>query len=73
MQGASWLIMIGLMVPELVLWIVWLITSETWAAVTLLLIALGKGLLVLWWGIRMGARVYDRRLPEIYQQVRSYA
>lgn len=29
--------------------------------------------LVLWWGIRMGARSYDRRLPEIYQQVRSYA
>ena len=73
MQSASWLIMIGLMIPELVLWIVWLITSETWAAATLLLIALGKGLLVLGWGIRMGARVYDRRLPEIYQQVRSYA
>lgn len=73
MQGASWVIMIALMIPELVLWIVWLITSGTWAAVTLLLIALAKGLLVLWWGIRMGARVYDRRLPEIYQQVRSYA
>ncbi len=73
MQAVSWLIMAALMIPELVLWVVWLITAGTWAAVTLLLIALAKGLLVLWWGIRMGARSYDRRLPEIYQQVRSYA
>ena len=72
-QFASWLIMVVLMIPELVLWIVWLITSGTWAAAALLIVALVKGLLVLFWGIRIGARVYDRRLPEIYQQIRTYA
>lgn len=72
-QFASWLVMVALMIPELMLWIVWLITSGTWAAAALLLVALAKGLLVLWWGIRSGARIFDRRLPEIYQQVRTYA
>ncbi|GAA1451881.1 transporter [Nesterenkonia lacusekhoensis] len=72
-QFASWLIMVVLMIPELVLWIVWLVTSGTWAAATLLVVALVKGLLVLFWGIRSGARTYDRRFPEIYQQIRTYA
>lgn len=73
LQMASWLTLLLFMAPELVLWAIWLATGAVWVIPVLLTITLVKGALMLWWGIRLGAKVYDRSQPELYQQVRSYA
>lgn len=68
-QFGSMAVMAAAMLPELVLWAVWMLAAQDWAVPVLMAVTLVKGLGLLVLGIRLGARVYDRHQPELFQQV----
>lgn len=61
-----------LMLPELALVAVWLLGDVSWLAWVLALGSVLKGLALCWAGVRVGARVYERSQPELFQQVIQY-
>ncbi|WP_423462179.1 hypothetical protein ACO229_16635 [Promicromonospora sp. MS192] len=71
-QGLGFVITLGLSVPVLAVGIAALVLGgAVWGVATLVLGVL-YGALMLVLGVRFGARVYDRRLPELLQQVQSF-
>lgn len=68
-QLGSMLVMAATMLPELVLWVVWTLAALDWLVPVLVAVTLLKGIGLLVLGIRLGARVYDRHQPELFQQV----
>ncbi|MGO1315873.1 MAG: hypothetical protein ACTMIR_02385 [Cellulomonadaceae bacterium] len=72
-QGVAMLVSLGLWLPFAVPGVVALLThSAAWAGVTLVA-GLATGICVLLLGVRIGARTYERRLPELLQRVAGYA
>ncbi len=61
-----------LMLPELALLAVWLLGDVSWLVWVLALGSVLKGLALCWAGVRLGARVYERAQPELFQQVIQY-
>ncbi|GAB3189913.1 transporter [Nesterenkonia suensis] len=72
-QLLSMLAIVVLMLPELLGWIIWLVTDVPWIGVLTAVVAAGKGVALLHAGVVLGARVYDRSQPELFQQVRAHA
>lgn len=62
-----------LMVPELVGWIVWTFTGIGWVGAVTATVAVLKGAGILGAGLLLGARVFDRSQPELFQQVQAHA
>ncbi|MGJ9405193.1 transporter [Nesterenkonia aurantiaca] len=61
-----------LMLPEVILVIVWLLSDASWWGWLLGIGAVLKGLALVWIGVRLGARVYERSQPELFQAVSQY-
>lgn len=72
-QFGSFLVISVLMMPEVILLIIWGITEAAWMGPVTAVFGLFKGVLLLGTGIWLGAKVYDRSQPELFQQVREYA
>lgn len=72
-QLLSMLAIVVLMIPELVGWIVWLVTDITWVGALSAAVGAAKGASLLCAGLLLGARIYDRSQPELFQQVRAHA
>ncbi|GAB2490091.1 hypothetical protein GCM10027063_34220 [Promicromonospora xylanilytica] len=71
-QGIGFVITLGLSLPVLAVGITAIVLgSVVWGVVTVVVGAL-YGALILVLAVRFGARVYDRRLPELLQQVQSF-
>lgn len=68
------MVVIGLLVlPELALFVVALITGSMLLQWLTLLVGLGLGTFLLWLGIRLGSRWFDRAQAETYQSVLKFA
>ncbi|MCH8571383.1 transporter [Nesterenkonia sp. AY15] len=61
-----------LMLPEVILVIIWMVSDAQWLAWVLGIGSVFKGLALVWIGVHLGARVYDRSQPELFQQVSQY-
>ncbi|MBO0596178.1 transporter [Nesterenkonia sp. E16_7] len=61
-----------LMLPEVILVITWLLTDVSLWGWLLGIGAVLKGLALVWIGVRLGARVYERSQPELFQAVSQY-
>lgn len=72
-QLGSLLAVLILMLPEIVIGVVWLVTGADWLGPVIAAVSVLKGAGLLWGGIMLGARVYDRSQPELFQQVREYS
>lgn len=72
-QFVSFFVITVLMLPEVTLLIIWAVTGVAWLGPLTAVFGLIKGVLLLWAGIRLGAKVYDRSQPELFQQVSEYA
>lgn len=71
-QGIGFVVTLGLSVPVLAVGIASIVVGgPVWGVATLVL-GLLYGAVILVLGVRFGARVYDRRLPELLQQVQSF-
>lgn len=71
-QGIGFAITLGLSVPIFAVGITALVVGGTvWGAATVV-VGMLYGALILVLAVRFGARVYDRRLPELLQQVQSF-
>ncbi|MFD2796892.1 hypothetical protein ACFS27_25260 [Promicromonospora vindobonensis] len=71
-QGIGFVITLGLSVPVLAVGITAIVLgSVLWGVVTVVVGVL-YGALILVLAVRFGARVYDKRLPELLQQVQSF-
>ncbi|MCP2263093.1 ABC-2 type transport system permease protein [Promicromonospora thailandica] len=71
-QGVGFAVTLGLSVPVLALGIAAVLLGGVLWGVATLVGGLLYGVLMLVLGVRFGARVYDRRLPELLQQVQSF-
>jgi ABC-2 type transport system permease protein len=68
------MLVIGLLVlPELVLFVVALLTGSMLLQWLTLVVGLGLGSFLLWLGIRLGSRWFDRAQAETYQSVLTFA
>ncbi|MCY1158139.1 MAG: Tat (twin-arginine translocation) pathway signal sequence [Citricoccus sp.] len=68
------MVVLGLLVlPELILFVVALLTGNILFQWLTLVVGLGLGLSVLWLGIRWGSRWFDRAQAETYQSVLKFA
>ncbi|MDZ5078623.1 transporter [Nesterenkonia sp. HG001] len=72
-QLLSMLAIVVLMIPELAGWIAWLVVDIAWIGVLTGILAVLKGAALLTAGLVLGARIYDRSQPELFQQVRAHA
>lgn len=63
---------VALMLPEVILVIVWLISGDSWLGWALGIAAVLKGLGLVWIGVTLGARVFERSQPELFQTVSQY-
>lgn len=72
-QFGSFLLISAMMTPEVILLVIWAASGAAWLGPATAAFGLLKGALLLWAGIRLGARLYDRSQPELFQQVREYA
>lgn len=63
---------LALMLPELILVFFLLVSGEAWLAWVLGVGSVLKGAALVWLGVRLGARVYERSQPELFQQVSQY-
>ncbi|MFJ3407743.1 hypothetical protein [Promicromonospora sp. NPDC090134] len=71
-QGIGFVITLGLSVPVFAVGIAALVLGGVLWGVATLVVGVLYGVLVLVLAVRFGARVYDRRLPELLQQVQSF-
>lgn len=71
-QGIGFVVTLGLSVPVFAVGIAALVLGGVLWGVATLVVGVGYGVLVLVLAVRFGARVYDRRLPELLQQVQSF-
>lgn len=71
-QGIGMLVMLGLAVPVFGIGIAALVLGGVLWGTAALVVGILYGALVLVLAVRFGARVYDRRLPELLQQVQSF-
>lgn len=71
-QLAMLIVTVLLMLPEMILVTIWLLGDADWMPWVIALAAVLKGLGLVWVGVRLGARVYERSQPELFQQVRQY-
>ena len=68
------MIVVGILVlPELILFIVALVTGSMLFQWLTLIAGLGLGSFLLWLGIRLGSRWFDRAQAETYQSVLKFA
>ena len=72
-QSAGLLLLLALCLPTVVLGVAAVLTGAVLLDVLALVVGLGVGAAVLVTGIRLGARVYDQRAPELLQTIRSFA
>jgi ABC-2 type transport system permease protein len=71
-QGLGFLVTVGLSLPVLAVGVAALMLGGVlWGTATLVVCVL-YGFLILVMAVRFGARVYNRRLPELLQQVQSF-
>lgn len=71
-QMVSLLATVAVTLPAVVVSVVALVTGEMMWNLIAVVVGLVNGLVVLWLGIRMGARWYDRTSDKTYQQVLHY-
>lgn len=71
-QGIGFVVTLGLSLPLLGVGIAAVVIGGPVWGVSTLLLGLLYGALMLYLGVRVGARTYDRRLPELLQQVQSF-
>jgi ABC-2 type transport system permease protein len=72
-QSVGMLVLLALCLPTVGLGIAALVTGRAVLDVLTLVVGLGIGVVALVAGVRIGARVYDRRAPELLQTIRSFA
>jgi ABC-2 type transport system permease protein len=72
-QSVGMLVLLALCLPTVGLGIAALVTGHAVLDVLTLVVGLGIGVAALVAGVRIGARVYDRRAPELLQTIRSFA
>ncbi|MBD8078142.1 hypothetical protein [Cellulosimicrobium arenosum] len=72
-QSAALAIMFALTLPVLVLGVLAIVLPSAVLGWVTLVVGLGLGAVVLVLGARWGARVYDRRSPELLQRIVSFA
>jgi ABC-2 type transport system permease protein len=72
-QSVGMLVLLALCLPTVGLGIAALVTGHVVLDVLTLVVGLGIGVAALVAGVRIGARVYDRRAPELLQTIRSFA
>jgi ABC-2 type transport system permease protein len=72
-QSVGMLVLLVLCLPTVGLGIAALVTGHAVLDVLTLVVGLGIGAAALVAGVRIGARVYDRRAPELLQTIRSFA
>ncbi len=72
-QTASMAVAVVLLVPELVLYVVALVTGDPLFHWLTLVVGVVLGSALLWLGIRLGGRWFDRAQAETYQQVLRHA
>jgi ABC-2 type transport system permease protein len=71
-QGLGFLVTLGLSLPVFGVGIAALVLGGVLWGVATLVVGVVYGALILVLAVRFGARVYDRRLPELLQQVQSF-
>lgn len=71
-QGLGFLVALGLALPVLAVGIAALTTGGALWGTATLVVGVLYGILILVLAVRFGARVYNRRLPELLQQVQSF-
>lgn len=72
-QSLGLLLLLALCLPTVALGVAAVLTGVVLLDVLALVVGLGVGATVLVAGIRLGARVYDQRAPELLQTIRSFA
>jgi ABC-2 type transport system permease protein len=72
-QVAGVLVLLVLLIPIVAPAVVAVITGHPAALLAAVLLGPGAGAALLVAGVRIGARVYDRRAPELLQQMRAFA
>lgn len=72
-QTAGLLVLLAVCLPTLGLGVAALLTDVLLLDVLALVVGLGVGAATVVVGIRLGARTYDRRAPELLQTIRSFA
>ncbi|WP_282946821.1 hypothetical protein [Cellulomonas endometrii] len=72
-QSVGMLVLLALCLPTVGLGIAALVTGHAVLDVLTLAVGLGVGAAAVVVGVRLGARVYDRRAPELLQTIRSFA
>ena len=71
-QGLGFVITLGLSLPVLAVGITAIVLGSVLWGVVAVVVGVLYGALILVLAVRFGARVYDRRLPELLQQVQSF-
>jgi ABC-2 type transport system permease protein len=71
-QGIGFAVTAGLSLPVFAVGIAALVLGGVLWGVATLVVGIVYGVLILVLAVRFGARVYDRRLPELLQQVQSF-
>ncbi|GAA2218968.1 hypothetical protein GCM10010413_06400 [Promicromonospora sukumoe] len=71
-QGLGFVVTLGLSIPVFAVGIAALVLGGVLWGVATLVVGVLYGALILVLAVRFGARVYDRRLPELLQQVQSF-
>jgi ABC-2 type transport system permease protein len=72
-QGLGVLVLLAVCLPALVLGLVAVLTEPVLLDVAALVVGLATGAGAVVAGVRVGARSYDRRAPELLQTIRSFA
>jgi ABC-2 type transport system permease protein len=71
-QLAGVLVLLVLLVPTVVPAVVAVLTGHPVAVLVAVLLGPGSGVALLLVGVRTGARIYDRKAPELLQQMRAF-
>jgi ABC-2 type transport system permease protein len=71
-QGIGFIVTVGLALPVFAVGIAAIVVGGLLWGIATLVVGVLYGALILVLAVRFGARVYDRRLPELLQQVQSF-